>query len=399
MAPALTMTPSRRLLLSYSLALSTVLVFARTAAGLELGDPESAPTLEVHAFVSQGYAKSTDNDYLLLSSKGSFEMSEAGLNFTSQLTERLRVGIQLFAYDLGKLGNYTARADWFYLDYRLKDWLGLRAGRTKLPFGLYSDVSDIDAARTPILLPQAIYPQTNRYFLLGVTGGSLYGYVNLGRAGALDYRAVGGAIPVSPAQIGAPPEVSSIDIPYVAAGRFLWETPLSGLRLGVSLLVLKLNETGVLPTMPTPTNVSLNDVVYSAIGSVEYAWRDLLIAAEYGQARSVVHDDQPALFPEGATVDAGGYGLVAYRVTKWLQPSVYYSFFAANRNLGDQAANMTTNDENIQDDLAGTLRFDVNDFWIVKVEGHYMHGTAALGAVPTAAPNWGLFLVKTTAYF
>ncbi|HVY40693.1 MAG TPA: hypothetical protein VHM31_22295 [Polyangia bacterium] len=393
------MTPSRRLLLSYSLALSTVLVFARTAAGLELGDPESAPTLEVHAFVSQGYAKSTDNDYLLLSSKGSFEMSEAGLNFTSQLTERLRVGIQLFAYDLGKLGNYTARADWFYLDYRLKDWLGLRAGRTKLPFGLYSDVSDIDAARTPILLPQAIYPQTNRYFLLGVTGGSLYGYVNLGRAGALDYRAVGGAIPVSPAQIGAPPEVSSIDIPYVAAGRFLWETPLSGLRLGVSLLVLKLNETGVLPTMPTPTNVSLNDVVYSAIGSVEYAWRDLLIAAEYGQARSVVHDDQPALFPEGATVDAGGYGLVAYRVTKWLQPSVYYSFFAANRNLGDQAANMTTNDENIQDDLAGTLRFDVNDFWIVKVEGHYMHGTAALGAVPTAAPNWGLFLVKTTAYF
>ena len=46
------------------------------------------------------------------------------------MTERLRVGIQLFAYDLGKLGNYTERADWFYLDYRLKDWLGVRAGRT-----------------------------------------------------------------------------------------------------------------------------------------------------------------------------------------------------------------------------------------------------------------------------
>jgi len=393
------MTPSRRRLLPYSSVLVAALAFARPAAALDLGDPESAPALEVHAFVSQGYAKSTDNDYLLHSSKGSFEMSEAGLNFTSQLTERFRVGIQLFAYDLGTLGNYAARADWFYLDYRLKDWLGVRAGRTKLPFGLYSDVSDIDAARTPILLPQSIYPQTNRYFLLGVTGGSVYGYVNLGRAGALDYRAVGGAIPVNPAQIGAPPELSSIDIPYMAAGRFMWETPVSGLRLGVSLLVLKLNETGVLSTTPGPTNVSLNDVVYSAIGSVEYAWHDLLIAAEYGQARSVLHDDQPALFPQGATVDAGGYGLVAYRLTKWLQPSVYYSFFAANRNLGDQAANMTTNDENIQDDVAGTLRFDVNNFWIVKVEGHYMHGTAALGAVPTAAPNWGLFLIKTTAYF
>ena len=97
---------------------------ARPAAALDLGDPDSSLEVEVHGFVSQGFAKSTDNDYLLRSSKGSFEMSEAGLNFTSQLTERLRVGIQLFAYDLGTLGNYTARADWFYLDYRLKDWLG-----------------------------------------------------------------------------------------------------------------------------------------------------------------------------------------------------------------------------------------------------------------------------------
>ena len=88
----------------------------------------------------------------------------------------------------------------------------------------------------------------------------------------------------------------------------------------------------------------------------------------------------PRCFPRGPTVDAGGYGLVAYRVTRWLQPAVYYSFFAANRNLGAQAANMTTNDENIQDDVAGTLRFDINNFWIVKLEGHYMHGTAALGS-------------------
>ena len=388
-----------RHLAPFSLALVAVVAFARPAAALDLGDPDSAPALEVHGFVSQGFAKSTANDYLLHSSKGSFEMSEAGLNFTSQLTERLRVGIQLFAYDLGPLGNYTARADWFYLDYRLKDWLGIRAGRTKLPFGLYSDVSDIDAARTPILLPQSIYPETNRYFLLGVTGGSVYGYVNLGRAGALDYRAVGGAIPVNPTQIGATAELSSIDVPYLAAGRFMWETPISGLRIGASLLVMKLNETGVLPTMPMPTNVSVSNVIYGAIGSAEYAWRDLLIAAEYGQARFVLHDDQPALIPEGATVDAGGYGLLAYRVTRWLQPAVYYSFFAANRNLGDQLPNMSTNDENIQDDLAGTLRFDLNNFWIVKVEGHYMHGTAALGTVRTAAPDWGLFLIKTTAYF
>lgn len=376
------------------------LVLARPASALDLGDQGSSVTLDVHGFVSQGFAKSTANDYLVNSSKGSFEMSEAGLNFTGQLTDRLRVGLQLFAYDLGTLGNYTERADWFYLDYRLKDWLGVRAGRVKLPFGLYSDISDIDAARTPVLLPQSIYPQSNRYFLLGITGGELYGFVDLGRAGALDYQAAGGAIPVEvPVQIGQAEQVSAADIPYIAAGRFTWETPLTGLHVAASLVVLKLNETAVFPTMPMLSTFSASDMLYGAIGSIEYSAHDLLIAAEYGQARSVVHDNLPSLVPQGATVDAGGYGLVAYRVKRWLQPSLYYSFFYANRNLGDQAANGTTNDENIQEDLAATLRFDVNNFWIVKLEGHYMHGTAALGQISTAAPDWGLFLVKTTAYF
>jgi hypothetical protein len=57
----------------------------------------------------------------------------------------------------------------------------------------------------------------------------------------------------------------------------------------------------------------------------------------------------------------------------------------------------------VQHDLAGTLRFDVNDYWIFKLEAHYMHGTASLvGAadVRAAMPaNWGLFVIKTTAYF
>ncbi|HEY5090753.1 MAG TPA: hypothetical protein VIK30_12330, partial [Polyangia bacterium] len=106
----------------------------------------------------------------------------------------------------------------------------------------------------------------------------------------------------------------------------------------------------------------------------------------------------PTLFPLGAVVSETGYGLATYRVSRWFQPGVYYSFFYANRNLGNQSSNMTSNDENIQDDLAATLRFDVNRFWIVKLEGHFMHGTA-LVATPTADVNWGMVLAKTTAYF
>jgi hypothetical protein len=92
------------------------------------------------------------------SKHGSAEFSEAGINFTKGLTPDLRVGIQLFTHDLGPLGKYRTQFDWYYLDYRFRDWFGVRAGHLKIPFGLYNDCSDFDSARIPVLLPQSVYP-------------------------------------------------------------------------------------------------------------------------------------------------------------------------------------------------------------------------------------------------
>ncbi|MEO8178692.1 MAG: hypothetical protein ABI895_07655, partial [Deltaproteobacteria bacterium] len=63
--------------------------------------------------------------------------------------------------------------------------------------------------------------------------------------------------------------------------------------------------------------------------------------------------------------------------------------------------------EAYQHDLAVTTRYDLTDHWLLKLEGHLMFGTAALdnellnrGADQnTLAPTWGVFLIKTTAYF
>ena len=139
--------------------------------GLSL--PPRLPPTQIHAFVSQGYIRSTRNNYLVDDSTGgSFEFTEVGINFTQLLTEDLRTGIQIFARQLGTDGDFRARMDWFYLDYRFADWLGIRAGRTKIPFGLYNEVNDIDSARVQILLPQAAYPIVNRNILLAQTGVS-----------------------------------------------------------------------------------------------------------------------------------------------------------------------------------------------------------------------------------
>jgi hypothetical protein len=371
------------------------------AVAADLDASGSLSGVDVHGFVSQGYIKSTGNDYLAQTKNaGSFDFSEAGINFTTQLTERFRLGIQLFAYDLGKLGQYTAAADWYYLDYHFRDSLGVRAGRLKMPLGLYNDIADIDAARVSVLLPTGLYPSTNREFFLAQTGAEVYGYLGLGALGALDYRIFGGSLQLAlPSQAGNATQVSNYGVPYVGGGRLLWETPLAGLRLGATGLALRAEATAVIP-MVVP-NLDEKENLYLGTGSVELARGDLLVQAEYGQQRGEISSNNALLAPANITVSEAGYGLAAFRVARWLQPGAYLSFYHPNRNVWSGR-------QNFQDDLAGTLRFDINSFWIVKVEAHYMRGTASISTTasdgtpvnPTTAPeNWGLFLVKTTGYF
>ena len=383
---------------------------AAPALAADLDASGSLSGVDVHGFVSQGYIKSTGNDYLAQSKNaGSFDFSEAGINFTTQLTERFRLGLQLFAYDLGQLGQYHVSADWYYLDYHFRDALGIRAGRLKMPLGLYNDIADIDAARVPILLPTGLYPSSNREFLLAQTGVELYGYLRLRAAGALDYRVFGGSLQIDPvdlpSQAGSLTPISSYGVPYVGGGRLAWETPLDGLKVEVTAAALRAEASAVLLLLwpgagnPAPT-LNEKENLYLAVGSVEYAAHDLLLQAEYTQQRADLSSDSP-LYPSKVTVSEAGYGLAAYRISRWLQPGAYYSFYHPDRNVWSGR-------ENFQDDLAGTLRFDINSFWIVKVEAHYMRGTASINTTtdggtmvdPTTAPeNWGLFLVKTTGYF
>jgi hypothetical protein len=192
--------------------------------------------VEIHGFVSQGFILGFGNEFLAASKTGSVEFSEAGLNFTKPLTDNLRTGLQLFVHDLGPFGNFRPEVDWYYLDYRHWDWLGVRVGRIKVPFGLYNELNDIDVARVPILLPQSIYQADHREFLFAQTGGEIYGDVPLGPAGSLEYRAYGGTLPGQlPEGPGTPGiTVADIRVPYLYGARLLWSTPLHGLVAGAS---------------------------------------------------------------------------------------------------------------------------------------------------------------------
>ncbi len=373
-----------------------------------MGEP-----IDVHGFVSQGFILSTKNEYLAHSKRGSVEFSEIGLNLTKSLSDDLRFGVQFFAHDLGPIGNYDPQVDWFYLDYRRWDWLGIRLGRTKMPFGLYNEVNDIDVARVPILLPQSIYQADHREFLFAQTGGELYGDLRLGDIGALEYRAYGGTLLANlPGALAPGVTVRSVRVPYLYGGRLLWSTPLEGLLTGMSGQAVRLDTdyvldpavraaleaVGVLPPgLLDPLSVKFR--VSRWVASLQYTVYDLELSAEYSRWIGEFYSRAPALFPR-KVVNERYYAMASYRVNEWFTPGVYYSAHFDNIDQRHRRGGF-------QHDVAFTARYDLNAHWMLKLEGHVIHGTAALdnralndGAErDTLAPTWGLFLAKTTAYF
>lgn len=91
--------------------------------------------LNWHQFISQGYFRSSSNNYLGNSREGSFDFTEVGLNATKTLTNNIDVGAQFFSRKLGPAENFNATFDWFYANYQFNNWLKFKFGRIKIPFG------------------------------------------------------------------------------------------------------------------------------------------------------------------------------------------------------------------------------------------------------------------------
>ena len=373
-----------------------------------LPDPDA---FQVHAFISQGFIKTSSNNYLSYSQRGAFDFTEVGANVTKNLTDDLRFGVQLFARDLGPQGSFVPQFNWAYLDYRFRDWLGIRGGRTKIPFGLYNEGSEADSARVPILLPQSVYPIDNQDYLLAQTGGEVYGNLRIGAAGAFEYRAYGGTLQVTTPASAPGLTVTNLNTPYVFGGRLTWSPPIDGLSIGATYQSLRfdwdydvaaaqaapLQQVGLLPKSLNGT-IPVQFYVELYVASLEYQSRGLLLATEYSRWVGDIDSGAPKLVSAHA-VNERYYAMASYRVAPWFTPGAYYSVYYPDLHA-------THGRQNYQYDTAITTRYDINRYWLVKLEGHFMEGTAVLDSslnananLSTLTRNWGLFLAKVTAYF
>jgi hypothetical protein len=339
------------------------------------------------------------------------------VNFSIELTDGLRAGLQFVSRSVGDLSEEVPRLDWAVIDYRYHPWLGLRAGLIKVPLGLYNEYIDIDSARTAILLPQSVYPLRNRDALISHTGFGLYGEIPIDVLGALEYQAWFGTltIPRSALElVGA--ELESVDTRYVTGGQLFWRPPLEGLRVGASYLrasidfnlrlasdsIDELVAGGLVPEDYQGALVISQDPTSIWVVSAEYTVGDWLIAAEYSRWLKRQPSSLPQVLPTLEEDAERFYALLTYRFSPYLELGTYFSVTHADvddrRGRGPQ---FTDEFAAFQRDLAATLRLDINQYWLWKIEGHFNDGVADLFLLENPNPTrfWGLFLFRTTVTF
>jgi hypothetical protein len=405
---------------------------------------QDAATVAIHGFVSQGYLETSANRLGgATTDEGTFAFTEEALNVTWQPSSKLRVGAQVFARDFGNQGNHAATFDWAVGDYRWRDALGIRAGRLKLPLGLYTTVVDADAARPEILQPDAVYSVSSRDVTVTFDGVQVYGLLDLGPGGDLEYEAWAGtadlegsaaltrllregsgAIAAALPLTGTDFQVGAIEAPSrLYGGAVEWRPPLSGLRLrtGVNAGAVDLSTTTLFAGYAGPAPLSFLartkaeiDQNYFWVTSAEYQRGGLRVTAEYARQSFDIATTITGLpFPGPVTSfeenrPDGYYAQVAYRPIPKLQTSAYYSAIFVDRSDREgarQALRGLPEHRGYQKNLAVTARIDVTSNWLVKAEFHDVNGTSGVNSadqpegVAGLQKDWRIFLAKTTFYF
>jgi hypothetical protein len=351
-------------------AIAAALSVAWCSAALVSAQSGDDLNIQIHGFATQSFAVSNNNNYLGMDTRsGSMGWSEAALNLNDQVSSKLRVGMQFHYTRLGIFGGDDVSIDWALGDYRLKPWLGVRAGKVKIRWGLYNDMQDYDPGYLWSLLPEPIYGVDWRATDLAQLGAELYGRVPLGKSlGKLDYSGYYGSY--SDASNDGIMEdfredgVSLVSPPGGKTPGFdlRWETPATGLKVGGSLMMY--NATGTLTngTYRQPTT----------FWSAYYGQYDFRKAFFSGQYSKLVEYDIATVTGAPPSVDGmderAWFAMGGYHLTEKLQAGAYYTRYldASGGNHSDPA--------NYFHDWVVSGRFDFNPYAYGKLEGHFIDG-------------------------
>lgn len=412
---------------------------------------------QIHGFASQGYVETHGDAYeggwygRDTNEAGSFEFNEFGVNVVATPIERLRIGVQLIAYDLGQYGNDEVQLDWAFGEYQIpiSDGFDLSvvAGRFKTGHAFYNDYRDLDMTRTSVFLPRSVYSASFRDFFLAANGAQLNANINAGVLGSItasgflgtqnidedegplrDIFATGAAQSISLGPVGNL-TTSLKNFDYIRVENFNgahleWNTPLDGLRFKVSSLYADNMEASgtMIATLPingglgassgTSDETSIDIVVdhwFDVTIGAEYVWSDLTLATEmtnqYYRAKSITGAlDFPPFGPTafidqaGRTTDlanrtTGFYGSATYQLS--LLPGAFKRISVYGAFSWDRSSNPLADTSSYTRTGAVALRYDIADHFLLKGEFERVQETSSAGV----RTYGNIFSLKTTFDF
>lgn len=324
---------------------------------------------QFHGFVTESATYSDQNNYLGMdTSSGTGDWTEAALNVNEQLSDNLRVGAQIHLMKLGDFGRWGPTFDWALVDYHPKSWLGIRAGKVKIRWGLYNDTQDFDPGYLWSLLPEPMYAVDWRATNLSQMGAELYGRVHLSETlGELDYSAYYGYYNYA-SDDGYMEGFKEQGLYFsqrpggITPGFDLrWKTPLKGLTAGGSLMLYDahgnlINGTFRQPLTDWPT--------YYA----QYDHGKLSLSAQYmtlAQTTDLTTDGVPS---SSLSKTRAWFAMAGYHLTDKLQVGVYRTHYTV---IGADP----TDPANHFREWVVSSRYDFNSYFYAKLEGHFIDGT------------------------
>ncbi len=349
----------------------------------------------------------------------------------------MRVTAQLYSY---KLADYKDVAlDYAMVGYRFNEKLALDVGRVKRTTGLYGDVQDIDLVRPMAFLPLDFYPKAFRPVSAAVDGASVRGHIAMGASNSLDYQVyVGLVTPFSadtPFVLGvndaAPFLTDSVDAREAKGATLFWNTPVEGLRFGVTYNDNKLTYGGVaktaaqLASSPTESRnlpsalpaglwagsiagrpVTSDISVAYSYASAEYTRGRWQFAAEYLYQRRLGVTALPVLGTSAKLAELDTYYfMVTYEASnRWNLAAYYGEGYADINDRRGRNNRLLPAHRNWLKDLAAGASYNLSANWLLKAEAHALNGTKGIvstsnGDAAKWQPNWGYYVVKTTLSF
>jgi hypothetical protein len=231
------------------------LAAAPAAFAADLGDGKTS----LHFTGGWIYGVTNTNAYdaasYIADPQGQLENGEINLAVLSRVLPNVTVGAQL-AFDEDPSGQ-SMGLDWAFAEYTFNDLFKLRAGKVKMPFGLFGEIEAIGTLRPFYGLPNSVYGRST-VSAVGYYGAGLTGSLSSGNW-TFQYDLYGGEAHTETVQpflrakaqltAGTLTETQEEDLRQLVGGRLTLLTPIDGLQVRVSAFRADLDDAALFTAM------------------------------------------------------------------------------------------------------------------------------------------------------